>query len=217
MDLKNNRILRTLYYYWKNYETKHSYNYGKGNRIKNNGIRIASRIQFRGNNNVVIIDKGAALLNCTIRITGNDCIVFLNKNCYVTEVEIFVENNNCMVEIGNKTFIGRQTHIACTEDNSQIIIGGEGMISSYCQIRTGDSHSILDLDGNRINSAASVRIGQHCWLGEGCKVLKGVILGDNCIVSTGAIVTKSYGSNVLIGGVPAKIVKENINWNEIRL
>lgn len=217
MDLKNNRILRTLYYYWKNYETKHNYDHGKGNRIKNRGIRIASRIQIRGNNNVVIIDKGAALLNCTIRITGNNCVIFLKNNCYVTEVEIFVENNNCMVEIGNKTFIGRQTHIACTEDNSQIIIGGGGMISSYCQIRSGDSHSILDLDGNRINPAASVRIGEHCWLGEGCKVLKGVTLGDNCIVSTGAIVTKSYGSNVLIGGVPAKIVKENINWNEIRL
>lgn len=217
MDLRSNRILRIIYYYWKNYEAKHSYNYGKGNRIDNQGIKVATHIQFQGNNNHVIIERGTTLLNCTIRITGNNCKVFLKNKCHVTDVEIFLENNNCHVEIGKGTFIGRHTHIACTEDNSQIIIGDKCMISSSCQIRTGDSHSVLDLDGNRINPAASVHINNHCWLGENCKILKGVKIGKDSIISTGAIVTKSYGDNVLIGGIPAKIIKNNINWNQKRL
>jgi len=217
MTLKNNRLLRTLYYRWKHYEAKHSYNHGSGNSVVNRGVKVASRIQFRGSYNTLVIEDGAALLNTTIRITGNHCSVVLKKHCYVTEVEIFVENNGCRVEIGEKTFVGRHTHIACTEDGSSLIIGGNGMISSYCQLRTGDSHSITGLEGNRINPAASVHIGEHCWLGEGCKVMKGVTLDHDTVVSTGSIVTKSFESNVLLGGIPAKVLKENINWNQKRL
>lgn len=217
MALNNNRLLRTLYYRWKHFEDKHSYNHGNGNLMVNKGIKVASRIQFFGNNNTLIIEEGAHLLNTTLRITGNNCSVVLKKHCYVTEVEIFVENNGCRVEIGERTFVGRHTHIACTENGSELIIGGNGMISSYCQVRTGDSHSVTDLDGNRINPAASVYIGEHCWLGEGSKVMKGVTLGQDSVVSTGAIVTKSYGCNVLLGGIPARVIKEKINWNEKRL
>ena len=91
------------------------------------------------------------------------------------------------------------------------------MISSYVQVRTGDSHSITDMQGNRINPAADVNIGNHCWLGEGCHIMKGVTLERDTIVSTGAIVTKSAGPNVLLGGVPAKVIKENVNWDENRI
>lgn len=73
------------------------------------------------------------------------------------------------------------------------------------------------MKGNRINTASSVNIGNHCWLGEGCKVMKGVTLGYDTVVSTGAIVTKSFSNNVLVGGVPARILKDNINWDEKRL
>ncbi|WP_071145193.1 acyltransferase [Bacteroides ihuae] len=214
MRLKNNRFLRTIYYNWLHYEAKHSYNHGKGNVIVNKGVKVKSRIQIRGSHNYVIIEGGAAFLNTTLRITGNNCMVVLKDHSYVTEAEIFVENNNCKVEIGSKTFVGRHTHIACSEDNSELIIGRDGMISSHCQVRTGDSHSVTDLEGNRINPAASIHIGDHCWLGEGSKVMKGVTLGKDTVVSTGAIVTKSFEPNVLLGGIPAKVLKKNVSWNE---
>ena len=91
------------------------------------------------------------------------------------------------------------------------------MLSSYVQIRTGASHSILDMNGNRINTASSIDIGNHCWLGEGYKVMKCVKLGYDTVVSSGAIVAKSLSNNVLVEGVPARILKDNINWDEKRL
>lgn len=178
---------------------------------------MRNRIQFNGHNNKIVIEEGAVLKGTTIRITGSNCIVRLKKCSYVSEAEIFIEDMNCIVEVGEETFIGRHTHIACTEDNSSLIIGDKCMISASCQIRTGDSHSILDLAGNRLNPAASVAIGNHCWMGEGSKVLKGVFLRENTIVGTGAIVTQSFGSNCLLGGVPAKVIKENVNWDSVRL
>lgn len=44
-------------------------------------------------------------------------------------------------------------------------------------------------------------------------VNKGVKIADNIIIGTGAVVTKSCAySNVIIAGVPARVVKENVNW-----
>ena len=47
-------------------------------------------------------------------------------------------------------------------------------------------------------------IGDNCWIGAGCIILPGVELGDHVIVAAGSVVTKSFGSNQVIGGTPAK-------------
>lgn len=170
-----------------------------------------------GGNNSVLLDKDSVLFKSRIKINGNHNRVILHSGAYLSGVELYIEDNNCTIEIGANTYIGHHSHLACTEDGSTLKIGSMCMLSSYVQIRTGDSHSILDKDGSRINPAASVTIDDHCWLGEGCKVMKGVTLGSDTVVSSGAIVTKSFGSNVLLGGIPAKVLKENINWDEKRL
>lgn len=218
MNLREIGLLRKAYYVWRNIQGRYSFKHGKNNIIENwGGQKVNSRIQITGNGNKVVMEKGALLLNSLIKISGNNNTVVLKAKSYVSGAELWVENNNCELSIGERTFVGHHSHLACTEDGSKLIVGRNGMISSYVQVRTGDSHSIVDMEGNRINKAQSVMIGDHCWLGEGSKVLKGVTLEGNNIVSTGAIVTKSFGKNVLLGGVPAKVLKDNVTWDEERL
>lgn len=203
---------------WRNWLNKHSYKSGLGNKIINRGgIRIESRIQFSGNNNQLILEKNCMLLNTLVKVLGDNNVVLLKAGSYVSGAELWVENDGCLLEIGTGTFVGHHSHLACTENGSKLIIGDNVMISSYVQVRTGDSHSILDMEGKRINFAKSVVIGNHCWIGEGAKVLKGVTLEGDDIVSTGTIVTKSFGKNVLLGGIPAKVIKENVSWDKERL
>lgn len=217
MNPKDIRWVRKVVYLWRNCRNRHSYKTGENNHVVNQGgTRVSSRIQITGNGNKVILEKGTLLLNSLIKISGNNNTVVLKANSYVSGAELWVENNSCELSIGERTFVGHHSHLACTEDGSKLIVGSNGMISSYVQVRTGDSHSIVDMEGNRINHAQSVFIGDHCWLGEGSKVLKGVTLEGDDIVSTGAIVTKSFGKNVLLGGVPAKMIKENVNWDSKR-
>lgn len=214
--LQDFRFVRYLYYWWKAFESKHSYNHGKNNVVQNRGVKIGTKIQIQGKSNQIAINNGT-VIKSTIRIKGDNNQVIIKDKAYITEVELFVEGNNCVVEIGAGTFVGRYTHIACTEDNSMIMIGASCMISSNCHIRTGDSHSILDFNNCRINPADSVQIGDHCWLGEGVRILKGVRMGNNAIVATGAVVTKPISNNVLVAGVPARVIKECVCWNEHRL
>lgn len=187
---------------------------GGGNRIKRNGVVISSKIRVRGSNNQIELQKGSVLINAKVEIHGNNHHVLIASGAYLEGTHIVVEDNHCVLSIGKNTFIG-PSHLAVTEDECQLVIGNECMISSHVQVRTGDSHAIFD-SGQRINAAANVRIGNMVWLGEGCKVLKGVTLKDDTIVSTGSIVTKSFEGNVLIGGVPAKILKEGVSWSHSR-
>jgi maltose O-acetyltransferase len=58
-------------------------------------------------------------------------------------------------------------------------------------------------------SISPIKIGKNCWLGANSVILPGVELGDNVIVGAGAVVTKSFPDNVILGGVPAKIIGKN--------
>ncbi len=52
-----------------------------------------------------------------------------------------------------------------------------------------------------------ITIGNDCWIGGHAVINPGVTLGDNVIVGSGAVVTKSFPSNVIIAGNPAKVIK----------
>lgn len=51
-------------------------------------------------------------------------------------------------------------------------------------------------------------IGNNCVISTGSKIIGDITLGDNVVVGANAVVTKNFPSNVVIGGVPAKILKE---------
>lgn len=217
MNIKQNRLVRQWYYWYKNFESKRSYNHGKGNIFVNKGTCIASCVQMQGVGNMVIVMPLGGVKNSLLHIVGNNNKIFIHEGVLVSGAELWIEDNNCLIEIGKNTFVGHHSHLACTENGSELTIGDDCMLSAYVQVRTGDSHSILDMEGNRINRAQSVHIGDHCWIGEGAKVMKGVTLGQDVVVSTGAIVTKSFEKNVILGGIPAKVIKENITWDSKRL
>ena len=190
MNIRKIGLLRKLVYMWRNIRNKHSYISGSNNKIKNRGgQKVNSRIQVSGNGNTVVIEKDAMLRRSRIRIIGNNNFVRLKSNSYISGAELWVENDGCQIVVGERTFIGHHSHLACTENDSKMIIGDDCMISSYVQVRTG----------------------------EGAKILKGVVLEGDDVVATGAIVTKSFQKNLLIAGVPGKIIKDNITWDKERI
>ena len=108
--------------------------------------------------------------------------------------------------------------MAITENNHKIIIGEDCMFSNAIEIRTGDSHSVIDNTTNsRINLSKDVFIGNHVWLGSGAKILKGVVIEDNSIVATQSVVTNLVPSNSIVAGIPAKVIRQNINWMRERI
>ena len=56
--------------------------------------------------------------------------------------------------------------------------------------------------------AQPVRIGNDVWIGGNVTILPGVTIGNNVVVAAGAVVTKDVPDNTLVGGVPARKIKE---------
>jgi len=58
--------------------------------------------------------------------------------------------------------------------------------------------------------SGSTQIGNNCYIGPNCSIMNGIIIGANCFVGIGTVVTKSLPENVIVAGVPAKILRKNI-------
>lgn len=120
--------------------------------------------------------------------------------------KVYVNSGSCLI-LGSG-YINHNLNLSCFE---RIDIGENVAISENVTIRDSDNHTLLSENQASVKTAP-VKIGNHVWIGLNVTILKGVILGDNVVVAAGSIVTKSFPDNVLIGGVPARVLKENIQW-----
>jgi acetyltransferase-like isoleucine patch superfamily enzyme len=91
----------------------------------------------------------------------------------------------------------------------QISIGRGCAIARDVLIRDYDAHQLL---GANHEIAKEIHIGDHVWIGTRAMILKGVTIGDGAIVAAGAVVTKDVPPKCLVAGVPAKVIRENVEW-----
>lgn len=183
------------------------------------GLSILDRltIKNKGKNNTIIIHDYVRLKNCKITIYGNNNTIIINKHSYLNEVELYMEDDNNEITIGEHTNLCGQAQLA-TIEGTKIKIGDKCLFSSHIDIRTGDSHSILDLDGNRINKSLDIIIGNHVWIGTKVTCLKGVVLPNDIIVAATTTLCKAFTEpNCIIGGVPSKVIKRDVNWCNQRI
>ena len=182
---------------------------------------IPDDIKISGKNNNIKISQSSYRRKFSLKIYGNNNTVEIGDNSYLHNVKIRIgfpdcPIENCLVKIGAKTSFN-SAEIQLGESESSIIIGDNCMFSFNIEITCTDTHSVLDMEDNIINKGENIIIGNHVWVGKEAKILKNTQIADNCIVAQNSIVTKKFDTkNAVIAGNPAKIVKENITWSNIR-
>lgn len=153
--------------------------------------------------------------------------IYIGNNS-VVGCSIVLERKIGNVVIGNNTYIGAST-IICSEN---ITIGSDVLIAWGVTIVDHDSHS-LDwnkrindvhqwregyLNGNLAGAAsqkdwdvvprAPIKIGDKVWIGFNAIILKGVSVGTGAVIATGAVVTKDVPPWTVVGGNPARVIKQ---------
>lgn len=174
-------------------------------------------VRISGSNNTVIIGDFAQLKGACITIHGSGNTVTIGPWCYLGGTDLFMEDDGGSITIGSCTkFLGR-THLAVIEGTA-ITIGQDCLFSSDIQLRTGDSHSVLDLQGRRINPSEGITLGDHVWVGTRAFLTKGARVGDHSIVGACALVTKPFEQpHCTLAGVPAKVVRQGVDWSIRRI
>nr|WP_321453985.1 sugar O-acetyltransferase [uncultured Carboxylicivirga sp.] len=113
------------------------------------------------------------------------------------------------VNIGKFTRIGKNVyinHLCSMLDMGTITIGDDVLIGPKVNILTED-HPVKPSERKAL-MARPVVIKNGAWIGAGATILPGVTVGENSVVAAGAIVNKDVPPNTVVGGMPAKVIKE---------
>ena len=103
-------------------------------------------------------------------------------------------------------YLNTKVYIVCS---SSITIGAGSVIGVGVSFRDTDGHHLLPANGE---ITKPVTIKDHVWIGANATILKGVTIGEGAVIAAGSVVTKDVPPYSLYGGVPAKLLKENITW-----
>jgi acetyltransferase-like isoleucine patch superfamily enzyme len=193
---------------------------GDNNIIENHDSSLRTvRFEVWGNNNTIIIRENCVLNDVIFHIEGDNHYIEIGAEvAFNIAGSIWFEDNDCTLTIGKRSTF-ENVHLAVTEPGSTLAIGEDCMFSYDIDVRTGDSHSVIQQDGNvRTNYAENISFGDHVWVASHCVILKGSRIGSDSIVGTRSVVTKSFPQEgVVVAGNPAKIIKRDIMWKRERV
>lgn len=190
--------------------------YGRRFQCKENGKFIFQKEnKFQLARTAKVELYGQFMLNANDRIgNGRTSLLRMDENSklivegkfnfmYGADIIIFP---NAVLKLGKNSFINSDCKIRCSK---KIEIGDNCAISHDCTIMDSDVHNI---DGH--NNTKPVKIGNDVWIGTRVTILKGVNIGKGAVIAAGSIVTKDIPDGCLAGGVPAKVIRENVTWEK---
>jgi len=120
-------------------------------------------------------------------------------------IELQPRYENSFIRLGNNIATNNNIFICAA---NYIEIGNDTLIGQYVTIMDHEAHGLHPDHRREPGEIGKVIIGENVWIGNNVMILKNSEIGRNSIVAAGAIVSGSFPANVIIGGIPAKIIKE---------
>jgi len=200
---------------------------GENNRIwLNQGILLNSKIYIEGSGNSLVVSEDCSIRNAVIWITGNDNKILLCQNVKIFNADLGAENSRSTmflrdnVQVGGYMTLGLGTNKTLltriyASEGRRVEIEKGSAISDGVTIRSSDSHSIFNKDGNRINPPEDVYIGKNVWICSGASLFKGARIGDGSVLGGNSMLKRDFGSckHMLFAGSPAEPIREDISWS----
>lgn len=169
------------------------------------------------------------IVDTRVEVEGNPKGIFIGANVRIgSGVRLICSGVDAKIEIGSHTVL-MSGAILDTGPNGSIRLGEYNSVNPYCVIyghgslSCGDyvriaAHTVI-IPANHVFSGLDrpiarqglskkgIRIGGDVWIGAGCRLLDGIVIGDGAVLAAGAVVNRDVPAFAVVGGVPAKILK----------
>lgn len=180
--------------------------------LKATNVKYGKKLLLKGV--PVIFNKKGARLEIGDHVTIKSSFLSNLVGLYQRTI-IVTRSPDAKIKIGNNVGISGATIYA----RNSIEIGDHTCIGGNCKILDNDFHPIEteerinllnDKNGGDSRSIPSkpIKIGKNCFIGCNTIILKGTVLGDNCVVGAGAVVSGQFEENCVIAGNPGKVIKK---------
>ena len=191
----------------------------RGNEVRYSGPPVEGvRIKFTGSGNTLIVSKKVKLGRLFVDFDNDGGLVRIgaSKGVPAFSASIRVGQDSAVTVGANVSTTSMVTISAC--EGTKVRIGDDVMLAAEVEMRADDAHPIFDVrTGARVNVSRSITVGNHVWIARRVVLLGGSAIGDGAVVGIGSVVTQKIPNNVVVAGVPARVVRRDIAWERPHL
>ena len=147
--------------------------------------------------------------------------------CFVCRGVTLEIGRNAIVSLGRWSWLGQGCKIRAHEGRVSVgaksVLGQECTISAYQHVSIGrecivaDRVMLIDFDHGVVEVERpirqqgiykrDVRVGHNVWIGYGACLLRGVTVGNNCVIGTNSVVNKDVPDDAVVAGIPARVLR----------
>ena len=184
------------------------------------GLKHSGKKLFLGKN-VKLLSKNNISFGNNVRIDSNTTIDALSKKGIIFKDNVKIGEYSKIIGSGSISDIGQGLKIGENTSFSEntffgaaggIVIGDDVIAGQNVRFHA-ENHNFSDrekLIREQGVNRKGIKIGNNCWIGAGATFLDGSEVGNGCIVAADAVVTKKFPDNSIIGGVPARLLKQRV-------
>lgn len=136
--------------------------------------------------------------------------LIVSENVQMARGTRIIIGNQGVMQIGEHFWCNGDCFFNCT---TKISIGDNNMYGWNISFNTTDGHHVYD-NGVMKPMEGDITISNHVWIASNCHIAKNTFIADDCVVAQQSLVGKRFEQpKCLIGGIPAKLLKDNITWS----
>lgn len=167
-------------------------------------LRFLLRSRRFDSRELIVLGKGVS-----IKKYGKGARLIAGRGVRISSGCVLRVGSSGLLSLGARTVVGPNTRIMAA---TQVRIGARCMISWNCSIFDSIGHRMWMEGQDEAEIEAPITIGNDVWIGPYSIIMKGVTIGDNCIVGAGSVVRRDVPPNSLVYGNPARVAGKVLKW-----
>lgn len=140
---------------------------------------------------------------------GKGAEIHVGNNVLLERMVRFSMGDGARIYIGDDSYVGDWSNLLAVDE---IRIGKGCAISWHVLFMDTSSHPIGIAGEKPTTKIAPIHVEDHVWIGCRAVILKGVRVGEGAIIANNAVVTKDVPPYTLVGGNPARVIREDVVW-----